>query len=313
MAGKRLLCAGKQGQKKTAGKRLQKKTAGKRVQKRRRSPLPLAAAGAALCLLVVICGGTYSYFSGKDHVVNQLDISELDFVIEEPSWQDPDTPVQPGDVLPKDPQIVNTGEIPFVVRVKLQEVWTPKKESNAANRVENPGYIRFFAADQGGLGPDGAFTAQQLLDILQDDSQVGEGQKNFALRLALTPNRTNPSPYWDQNGTVGWYRGRAKDSEWLYYNQIVPVTGRTAPVFRAVTIRTAEDVWPIETVSLGTGETLEQAHARVLAEYNKLLTQYDLDIYVYAETVQADAFAWKDAWADDLPAGWEMTWGGDTA
>ena len=103
MAGKRLLCAGKQGQKKTAGKRLQKKTAGKRVQKRRRSPLPLAAAGAALCLLVVICGGTYSYFSGKDHVVNQLDISELDFVIEEPSWQDPDTPVQPGDVLPKDP------------------------------------------------------------------------------------------------------------------------------------------------------------------------------------------------------------------
>lgn len=141
MAGKHLLYT---------GKRVQKKTAGTRVRKRRRNPLPLAAAGAALCLLVVICGGTYSYFSGKDHVVNQMDLSELDFVIEEPSWQDPDTPVRPGDVLPKDPQIVNTGETDFVVRVKLQEVWTPKKPDSGLQTLENPGYIRFFAADQGG-------------------------------------------------------------------------------------------------------------------------------------------------------------------
>ncbi len=304
MAGKRLLYT---------GKRVQKKTTGTRVRSKRRSPLPLAAAGAALCLLVVICGGTYSYFSGKDHVVNQLDISELDFVIEEPSWQDPDTPVRPGDVLPKDPQIVNTGETPFVVRVKLQEVWKPKKPNHTPNQLENPDYIRFFAADQGGLAANGAFTDHQLLTILQKDRQLEEQQKNFALRLALTPNKTNSNiDYWDPQGSGGWYRGSSPNSEWLYYNQIVPVTGRTAPVFRAVTIRTAEDVWPIETVTPGAGETLEQAYAGMLAEYNKLLTQYDLDIYVYAETVQANAFAWKDAWAGDLPAGWSITWGGGT-
>ena len=305
MAGKRLLYT---------GKRVQKKATGTRVRKRRRSPLPLAVAGAALCLLVVICGGTYSYFSGKDQVANQLDISKLDFVIEEPSWQDPDTPVRPGDVLPKDPQIVNTGETDFVVRVKLQEVWTPKKPDGGLTSLENPGYIRFFAAEQGGLGADGSFTAQQLLDILRADRQVEEEQKNFALRLALTPNKTNLNGgYWNKQGSAGWYRGSSADSEWLYYNQIVPVTGSTAPVFRAVTIRTAEDVWPIKSVTQEAGETLEQAYARVLAEYDKLLTQYNLDIYVYAETVQANAFAWKDAWNGDLPVGWDTKWGGGTA
>lgn len=51
--------------------------------------------------------------------------------------------------------------------------------------------------------------------------------------------------------------------------------------------------------------------AKAMEEYNRLLTQYDLDIYVYAEIVQADAFAWKAAWGDDLPQGWTETWGGN--
>ncbi len=296
------------------GKQAQEKTTGTRAKRSIRSPLSLAAAGAVLCLLVVICGRTYSYFSGKDHVVNQVEVSGLDFVIEEPSWKDPDTPVRPGDVLHKDPQIVNTGEMDFVVRVKIQEVWKPKKAGTGLTVRENPDYIRLFAADQGGLGAEGAFPAQQLLDILRADRQKEEGQKNFALRLTLTPNKTNPNtPYWNQQGADGWYRGSSAGSEWLYYNQIVPVAGRTAPVFRAVTIRTAEDVWPLDAVQPGADETLQQAHNRVMAEYNKLLAQYDLDIYIYAETVQAEAFAWNDAWANDLPAGWNTKWGGGTA
>lgn len=282
---------------------------GKKAEKRLRSLFPLAA---MLCLLVVICGGTYSYFSGKDQVVNRLAMSGLDFVIEEPSWKDPDTPVRPGDVLPKDPQIVNTGETDFVVRVKIQEVWTPKNPAPMLQTLENLDYIRFFAANQGEAGADGSFTAQQLLDILRGDSQKEEGQKNFALRLSLIPNKTNPNPdYWDPQIQDGWYRGSSQGSEWLYYNRIVPAAGRTAPVFRAVTIRTAEDVWPLDKVSPGPDETLDQARAKAMEEYNKLLTQYDLDIYVYAEIMQADAFAWKAAWEDDLPQGWTETWGGN--
>lgn len=305
-----------------SGKRVQKTGKGKRECPRRWGVRSLAAAGAAVCLLVVISGGTYSYFSAKDKVVNQLDISELDFVIEEPSWEDPDTPVRPGDVLPKDPKIVNTGEMSFVVRVKLQEVWTPKASGGSQERLLNPNYVRFFAANTGGLGADGAFTGQQLLDILRADSQLEETEKNFALRLKLTPNSGSTSRYWDDTLSGGWYRGRGTDgqpSEWLYYNQIVPVTGSTDPVFRAVTIRTGEDLYDMESIDVDdtlTGDAysqaLEQAYAQKLEAYNKLLTQYDLDIYVYAETVQAESFAWQDAWGKDLPAGWESSWGGST-
>ncbi len=287
-------------------KPVQKRTAGIRRRPRRRNPLPLAAAGIAFCLLVIICSGTYSYFSAKDHVVNQLDLAELDFAIEEPSWQNPDTPVRPGDVLPKDPQIVNTGNIDFVVRVKIQEVWKPKKPDSGLSPMENPNYVRFFASNKNN------FSSQQLLDILQRDRQMEETQKNFALRLNLIPNKTNPNTaYWDPQIPQGWYRGKSKNSEWLYYNQVVPAAGRTSSVFQAVTIRTAEDVWPIEAVTPSADETLDQAHARALAAYNKRLSLYDLDIYVYAETVQADA--WKSVWADDLPVGWETRWGGGKA
>ena len=285
---------------------------GKRVLRRSWPRRSVAVAAAALCLLAVVCGRTYSYFSAKDKVVNRLDLSELDFVIEEPSWEEPDTPVRPGDVLTKDPQIVNTGETDFVVRVKIQEVWVPKDPASTLQQLINPDYVRYFAADTGGEGEGGAFPAQQLLSILQADGQLDEGVKNFALRLDLTPNKTNPNTtYWAQDGTAGWYRGSTQNSEWLYYNQIVPADGgRTAPMFQAVTIRTAEDVWPLDAITLAPGEDLTQAHAEQLAEYNKLLTQYDLELYVYAETVQADSFAWQDAWGTDLPQDWEDSWGG---
>lgn len=310
------------------GKHTQKAKRRRRRHPQRWGLRSLATAGVALCLLVAICGGTYSYFSGKDKVVNQLEISELDFVIEEPSWEDPDTPVRPGDVLPKDPQIVNTGEMPFVVRVKIQEVWTPKTAGNGQNDLINPNYVRFFAADSEKPAANTNFSAQQLLNILAADSQQTEESKNFALRLNLTPNQSNNLSFGLDTGAItdmwtiagGWYRGSGVDSEWLYYNQIVPVTGRTEPVFRAVTIRTAEDIYALEDIVLAdstlTGDAysqaLEQAYADQLAAYNDLLTQYDLDIYVYAETVQAESFAWQDAWGADLPTGWENTWGGST-
>ena len=258
---------------------------------------PAAVAGAILCLLAVVCGGTYAYFSAKDQVVNQLDMAELDFEIEEPSWEDPSTPVRPGDVLPKDPQIVNTGEVDFVVRVKIQEVWDPKNPADGLEKLYDPDYVRYFAANTGGEGTDGAFTAQQLLNILRNDAQLEESQKNFALRRNLTPNLTNPNTdYWAANNPKGWYRGTGENSEWLYYNQVVHVNERTDPVFRAVTIRTEDDIR--SSLDLPTGIVLE------LPDYNK----YDLDIYVYAETVQADAFAWEGEWGADIPEACSNNW-----
>lgn len=321
--GKRVLKGGggKRLSENQGGRRASEGRGGKRLRPGRWTLRTAALAGAGLCLLAAICGRTYSYFSAKDQQVNQFELSELEFVIEEPSWEEPEVPVRPGDVLPKDPQIVNTGETDLVVRVRIQEVWNPKDPASGLEQQINPGYVRYFAANQGGLGQDSVtFPAQQLLDILALDSQLEEGQKNFALRLDLTPNDFNPNhAYWDTANLNGWYRGSGSDtqpSEWLYYNQVVPVAGWTDPVFRAVTIRTGEDVYSIDDMVVDgtlTGDdyshALEEAYAQQLAGYSDLMTQYDLDLYVYAETVQAEPFAWRDAWGDDLPAGWSEHWG----
>lgn len=281
---------------------------GGQPRRKRRGRRTVAAVAAAVCLLAAVCGITYAYFSAKDKVVNELKTSDLDFVIEEPSWQEPDTPVRPGDVVPKDPQVVNTGIMDFVVRIKIEEVWTPK-QGQQDEILTNPDYVRYFAANQGGEGEGQAFTATQLLGILQADREKAEQNKNFALRRNLTPNPTNPNTeYWDPNSSKGWYRGKvAADgtpSEWLYYNQIVPPAQRTEPVFRAVTIQRAEEY--LNRNDYATDEAYEQA----AAQYNARLAKYDLDIYIYAETVQAEPFAWKSAWGDDLPDGWADTWGG---
>lgn len=190
----------------------------------------------------------------------------------------------------------------------------------------NADYVRYFAANKGFDVNNTSFSTQKLLEILSSDSQLPEEQKNFALRLNLKPNSTN-TDYWDSTLTNGWYRGTGSEkSEWLYYNKIVQPTERTEPVFRAVTIRTAEDFNNIEqstinqTALLSTldesetlpevlTEQLESTYSANIEDYNTKLSQYNLEIYIYAETVQADSFAWEKEWGADIPTeclnGWK--------
>ncbi len=317
--------------------------------------------GVAVCLLIAVCTSTYSYFSAKDKVVNKLDVSDLSFEIEEPNWEEPNTPVKPGDVLPKDPQIVNTGEISFVTRVRIEEVWTPKDTTDTTlETMKNKDYVRYLSYVPSTTQP----TQQELLEILKEDEGKAEEQKQFALRLNLNA---------EQNG---WYRGSSENSEWLYYNKILKTGERTTPVFNAVTIRTAEDFNKLANTNVSQTSVLndvEAENARILSmnetptevtndtgtsgtstienttnnsaisniasenttelldmptvltdvivdtyqtnieDYNSMLAKYNLQIYVYAETVQASAFAWNDAWGDDLPSDWDSSWGGNTA
>ncbi|OUQ56111.1 hypothetical protein B5E58_11275 [Tyzzerella sp. An114] len=299
----------------------------------------IVLSGVAVCLLIAVCTSTYSYFSAKDKIVNELDVSKLSFEIEEPNWEEPDTPVKPGDVLPKDPQIVNTGEISFVTRVRIEEVWTPKDTTDTTlNTMTNKDYVRYLAKMP-------QPTNQELLEILKTDQALSEEQKSFALRLNLNAEGN------------GWYRGNGepgKKSEWLYYDKIVNIGGRTNPVFNAVTIRTAEDFNKLADTAVSQAAVLSEVEAKNakitddvqnstdtlaisnvveetpqeetldmptvltdvivdtyqtnIEDYNAMLAKYNLQIYVYAETVQANSFAWNDAWGADIPEACKTNW-----
>ena len=203
----------------------------------------IALGSVAAALLIVVCVSTYSYFSAKDKKENAFPVSELTFEIEEPFWEEPNTPIKPGDVLPKDPQIVNTGSIPFVTRVRIEEVWTPKNGNDTSLQdMVNQDYVRYFSSDS-------QPSAQELLEILKQDKGMEEAKKRFVLRMNLTPN------------AKGWYRGSSANSEWLYYHKILKTGERTTPVFNAITIRTAEDFYKLANTSIDQATVMHEVES----------------------------------------------------
>lgn len=275
-------------------------------------------AASAVCLVLAVTGGTYAYFTAADRVVNELDMSRLTFEIEEPEWEQPLTPVKPGDVLPKDPQITNTGEMDFVVRVRVQEVWTLKDGVNppAADQLpqlqqamkdETSQLVRYFASNREGpfKGAD-----QELLNILKADKTRREEEKYFSLLPNLRPNQQNPAKeYWDTNQQGSWYHGKEAGSPWFYYDQVVKPGETTVPLFRAVAIRSAGDYFSYESVpNVAAVFAADPGYSQNASAYNSLLSKYNLDIYIYAETCQAEPFAWGAQFKDDIPA--EMAWQG---
>lgn len=275
-------------------------------------------AASAVCLVLAVTGGTYSYFTAADRVENKLVMSQLTFEIEEPEWEEPLTPVKPGDVLPKDLQITNTGEMDFVVRVRAQEVWTLKDGVNPPAADQLPQLqqamkdgtshlVRCFASNREGpfKGAD-----QELLNILKADKTRREGEKYFSLLPKLCPNEQNPAKeYWDSSKQGSWYRGKNQDSPWFYYDRIVKPGETTVPLFRAVAIRSAGDYFSYEGVpDVAAVFAADPGYSQKASDYNSLLSKYNLDIYIYAETCQAESFAWDAQFKNDIPA--EVKWKG---
>lgn len=238
--------------------------------------------------------GTFSYFHAKDQAVNDFDTTQLQFEIEEPYWEEPLTPVKPGDVIEKDPQVRNTGALPFVTRIRIEERWTLKIPDHATAELPlqmvNEDYVRYYSV------PDRSFTSQSLLELLQLDQVKNEHDKSFTLLQYLNSESS------------GWYKGSSLNSPWFYYDRIIQPTEVSKPIFRAITIRTAQDYIPQDGMS-------DAQYRELCIAYNTKLSKYNLNLIIYAETIQAEPWAWNDMWGadgsnSDLPIGWDtLNWG----
>lgn len=78
---------------------------------------------AVILTLILIIGGILAYFTDVDTKVNKFTMGNVSISVDEPNWPGTvDTPVEnivPNDVIPKDPQITNTGSIDIYAFVKV--------------------------------------------------------------------------------------------------------------------------------------------------------------------------------------------------
>lgn len=81
----------------------------------------LAVALAASMAVLAVGGSSLAYFTDTDNAHNEFTVGNVQINLEEPAWEaNPDhEDVYPGEALPKDPIVTNTGANPAVVRIKL--------------------------------------------------------------------------------------------------------------------------------------------------------------------------------------------------
>lgn len=82
---------------------------------------------ALACALfaVAVAGGTLAYFTANDKAKNDFTVGNAAIDIEEPAWeaalQNGETEnMYPGQTVAKDPQVLNTGNNPVFIRVKVE-------------------------------------------------------------------------------------------------------------------------------------------------------------------------------------------------
>ena len=83
-------------------------------------------AGAASLAAILSAGGAWAYFTDRQEAENVLTMGSVEIQLEEPQYPGNDTDevhnIYPGQTIPKDPQVANTGQNPAYVR---QEFWIP--------------------------------------------------------------------------------------------------------------------------------------------------------------------------------------------
>lgn len=189
----------------------------------------LAAAGVAAVALV---GGTFAYYTSTLTLDNPLDTGKDGSVLVE-EFTPPTDDWKPGQSWNKDVYAENPGDYPVLVRIKMDETWSPKADNEAAGRtvgtayksMSSKDYDQFMATEDHGQydAATHAFTANQLKDtdgkVEGDDTVVYKNMEN------VDPNK--------------WVYGN--DGYW-YWNGVLDEDGKTEKLLDSLVLATNIDL-----------------------------------------------------------------------
>lgn len=152
----------------------------------------LALAGV---LAVCAVGGTMAYFNQTMEAENVFDTGKYGSTMVEDFKPSEGQNWEPGATVNKAVKVVNTGDLPVVVRVKMDEKWV-NKENNKL--VKETSTVNAASADAQAAGVAGT---SQLMTIYQDNPEDGLWTKDDS----VVKKTLSESKKWIYNADDGYY------------------------------------------------------------------------------------------------------------
>ena len=88
------------------------------------------ALGAGALAVVMVAAGTFAWFTTTDKVENVFGMDNFDVTITEAFDKDDPIPLVPGTDVTKEVGVTNSGNVPVIVRVKLEETLKPAADGD---------------------------------------------------------------------------------------------------------------------------------------------------------------------------------------
>ena len=164
------------------------------------------AAGIAGLAIVALVGGSLAYFNQTMSASNNFSTKQYGSTLTEDFTPEEGKDWEPGVEVNKDVEVVNTGDMPVVVRVKLEEKWTRAGEDTAYKT--NDAVVTTAAVSQ--VDPEDGLTPAQ------DGTVVA---KNLI--------------------TTGWTKA---DDGWYYFNTQLEAAASTQKFLDSVTLAADTDM-----------------------------------------------------------------------
>lgn len=155
-------------------------------------------------LVVSAIGGTFAYFNQTHTKVNEFTTGTYDTVLVEDFHPEDGENWKPGATVNKDVTVKNEGTLPVVVRVKFQETWVRRQDSQKLYDVDTTLQREMLGA---GTTPD---ARNKFENIYQGDP--GDGNAGTQVDDSVVHKIMDPDQLWVYNPADGYY----------YYKLVLP-------------------------------------------------------------------------------------------
>ena len=170
---------------------------------------------AVALVVVAVAGGTLAYFTDDANKVNDFTVGNVDIDIVEPNWEDAveankNDNMYPGQEIKKDPTVVNTGNNPVFVRVKLTNELsdTVKINYTVTNEWEKVGSYYYFKGEVAALdGKTTPIIENFTIDTATTNTTYGPEKANELITVnaeAVQSQGSNVDPS-DANAIAAWF------------------------------------------------------------------------------------------------------------
>ena len=257
------------------------------------------ALGAGALAVVMVAAGTFAWFTTTDKVENVFGMDNFDVTITEAFDKDDPIPLVPGTDVTKEVGVTNSGNVPVIVRVKLEETLSLlQMEDNAPDGTVDKIKVEYLDVES----QDAKYVPVLISDAMIEAYTTNGGYQDFTTTsynnltdITVLQKKTTGA---DQANTVYSYLAyKVVNSDTASYNHLVQVT----PVIGNGSADKPASFEVKYAYNLKKPTTLDGSEYSVTATHGK--TEEDKKLNAYYDDDGPDTFHKKD---EDTPYAVEL-------